>query len=75
VLGNGRLSRLKAAAEIPSALRLAARENMNHRSSGSVGERAECPIEDWRRLHSHMTICLGRRTVQAPNAGKCMPGS
>lgn len=56
VLGNGGLGRAELAAKFAGIASLAARERMNHRTSGAVGESVKSKIESRAVMHSHMTI-------------------
>ena len=56
VLGNGGLGGAELAAKFAGVASLAARERMNHRTSGAVGESVKSKIEIRAAMHSHMTI-------------------
>jgi hypothetical protein len=61
------LRRAKAAPELPGALRVAARERVDHRPAGAIREGVKGPVESGGATHSRLAICL-RVACQQPSA-------
>ena len=56
VFGNGGLGGAEVSAELTGTVAFTARERMDHRTAGAVGQSVKGYIKSSTRMHSHMTI-------------------